>query len=916
MRASEIMPTSPNRRAYVLTALGLFVVYAVTLAPGITTGDSGDLATAAIELGVAHPTGYPLFTMLAHLASLVPLPGEPIVRIECLNALFGVAAAMLVALTVRRLALSLLAPLPEWAADYGGLLAGALLALAPVLWDQVRIPEVYALHAVLVCWALFELVRFEQLRSPASLYRVAIPLALGGAHHVTIVYMLVATALYVGIRKPSAMISWVVAPLWPVVRRGRGRERPAWLDSWWVVPAGLLTGALGLSFYAYFWWAAEHTAALPWGGTTNLERIVRHASGRQYRRYMAGAENPGLLRRLVALPQWFDRQLMIGTVFPVALGLGVLVRRAWPLALSFVVYALLNIGHGLQYKVSDYANYYLPAVCVLGLFAGLGFALCGKWLVAARAKSERGPGLVFAGLCATLSLIYAYYWIFASERLSPALRESAWGWLGLVALVLTTGAVVAHALLGRSSRRATLHLRLCLVAIVAAYLPTWAVRLHARADPNYKSQVAYAEEVTRDVPPGAIYLTGGDSYAFPLWYYQHVLGVGREALLVNIHMLRSSWYLDYLRKRNPRGCDLYGDMDPGAYATACGQYQARLDRNESSWFKLGAKKRRGNTSRPRSEPHNYVIIDGGQLECQDPEYRADNKNACLCWDTNDTWRAWDEECVWVAELGGVVRRSQREIDAHRLIANHIDERPVYERNVATRWLGASKNPREWDGPAYNRMSARYALVNRGRINQVVYRRDIEDQDVCGSRELVRAKQPTLSPPRAMSLPISKRPRYEPNEVPLLIRWSVLQDAARDHGHEPRRGFAMHESIWLSLWWFERWYYAHEADKHRGAPVRHGVRVCVFDPDGHRTHTQALVTRGQLSQVELPSEARTRPGTYTVQACTVGELGGELGEDAQEVPESRPCERTILEYEFVLGPAATRAAIELSGWRPS
>src|SRR5688500_577949 len=52
-------------------------VYAYTLAPGITWAndgaDSGDLVAATATLGVAHPTGYPAYLLLARLFQLIPI---------------------------------------------------------------------------------------------------------------------------------------------------------------------------------------------------------------------------------------------------------------------------------------------------------------------------------------------------------------------------------------------------------------------------------------------------------------------------------------------------------------------------------------------------------------------------------------------------------------------------------------------------------------------------------------------------------------------------------------------------------------------------------------------------------------------------------------------------------------------------
>jgi len=54
------------RGGYLLLALVLLGCYLPTLAPGATFSDGPEIVTAIVNLGVIHPTGYPLFTMLAH----------------------------------------------------------------------------------------------------------------------------------------------------------------------------------------------------------------------------------------------------------------------------------------------------------------------------------------------------------------------------------------------------------------------------------------------------------------------------------------------------------------------------------------------------------------------------------------------------------------------------------------------------------------------------------------------------------------------------------------------------------------------------------------------------------------------------------------------------------------------------------
>ena len=70
------------------TGVAALAVYLFTLAPGLTFIDSGELATVTSVLGIAHPTGYPLFTLIGWVFAHFPAGSEPIVRLNAMAALF------------------------------------------------------------------------------------------------------------------------------------------------------------------------------------------------------------------------------------------------------------------------------------------------------------------------------------------------------------------------------------------------------------------------------------------------------------------------------------------------------------------------------------------------------------------------------------------------------------------------------------------------------------------------------------------------------------------------------------------------------------------------------------------------------------------------------------------------------------
>ena len=180
------MVTRPfSSRAELVCAGAVFlvalVVYSWTLAPTVTLTDSGELIVAAYGLGVAHPPGIPLWVMLAHLASLVPV-GNVAVRINFSSAVFAALACAMLTLVVAELLVTascFAAPRRRNKAarqgsniessNAGGLLmfapavgAGLLMAFSRTLWAYATITEVYALNALLVLLVFFLVVRWRR----------------------------------------------------------------------------------------------------------------------------------------------------------------------------------------------------------------------------------------------------------------------------------------------------------------------------------------------------------------------------------------------------------------------------------------------------------------------------------------------------------------------------------------------------------------------------------------------------------------------------------------------------------------------------------------------------------------------------------------------------------------------------------
>jgi len=185
------------------TGLGAAALYAATVAPDLTAGDSGELATAAAVWGLAHPPAYPLWTALAHLwvRLLAPAGFTPVAATNLLSAALTAAAIGLAAATLRRLAGDRLAALAA---------AAALAATGPV-WAGAVVTEVYALLLLLVVALAATLLAGPARGAGAG--RLCAAGALAGlavtAHQLALLPLLVALPWFVRAARTPRRLAWL-----------------------------------------------------------------------------------------------------------------------------------------------------------------------------------------------------------------------------------------------------------------------------------------------------------------------------------------------------------------------------------------------------------------------------------------------------------------------------------------------------------------------------------------------------------------------------------------------------------------------------------------------------------------------------------------------------------------------------------
>lgn len=147
-------PSIPNG-TYLISAIVwiiVFIVYTVTAFPSVSGGDSGELIITGCNLGLAHPPGYPLFTMLARFfINILPF-GMKAWRVNMCSVVCGSTAAGFLCATTHRLTQKL----------WPGIVCSFGFAFSHTVWLYSIQGEVFALNNMLCSIVIFLTVGYYQ----------------------------------------------------------------------------------------------------------------------------------------------------------------------------------------------------------------------------------------------------------------------------------------------------------------------------------------------------------------------------------------------------------------------------------------------------------------------------------------------------------------------------------------------------------------------------------------------------------------------------------------------------------------------------------------------------------------------------------------------------------------------------------
>ncbi|PKO19048.1 MAG: hypothetical protein CVU39_00420 [Chloroflexi bacterium HGW-Chloroflexi-10] len=370
----------------VLAALAGLALYIRTLAPGLLLGDSGEFQTLAYTLGMTHPTGYPLYILLARVFTLLPL-GDLAWRVNLFSAVLAAATLACVYLIVQLLVGRRLASLS----------AAFSLAVMPLFWFYAVIAELYIPASFLTALIVLFLLLWRQQERPWMLFVTGLLGGLSLAVHSTVA---------------------LAAPAIGVYLLTSGKIKKAWRPAL----AGALSG-LVLSLAAFFvidrmntpgtyYDATVRHALSAWKMTETdfespAERLEFLYTGRQFNALMFRDPQSVMPVHWNAYIEILQASAAPFTLAAIALGILMLFAMNWREALLFLLAGGLQTLFALNYAVDDFYVFFIPSFVFLALWAGVGLGrvLDGlQWLLI-RFLGDRRTVRAAAGLAGMIVLV-------------------------------------------------------------------------------------------------------------------------------------------------------------------------------------------------------------------------------------------------------------------------------------------------------------------------------------------------------------------------------------------------------------------------------------------------------------------------------------------------------------------------------
>jgi hypothetical protein len=345
---NTILQSSLWRSITLFTLSG--IIYVLTMMPDIGFTDSGELAAVAHTLGIAHPTGYPLYTIIAHVWSLIS-PFSTVYDLNLLAALMTAGSISLFSLILEEV-LSFTTCKKEHASIIS-FSVSLMFAFGSTVWSQATSLEVYSLQLLLFMLSIFFFIKAMKHGGMSNHLLIwGFLIGLSFTNHGTTILL------------APAMIAGYFSD-WKTGRFDFSSQKFRGLLP--LIP--LFLGALLVWLYLPI--RSAQNPIINWGEVyRNWDAFSYHAFGKQYQVWMfnegTAKENfPKYLSALIGMTSWI-------MLLPILYG----VRIAWKSNRSILLFSFLliigNLIYALNYGIHDIETYFISGFIGTFIFGAFG----------------------------------------------------------------------------------------------------------------------------------------------------------------------------------------------------------------------------------------------------------------------------------------------------------------------------------------------------------------------------------------------------------------------------------------------------------------------------------------------------------------------------------------------------------------
>lgn len=356
----------------VISVLFLSLIYFLTLAPGVVQIDSGELAAVASTLGIAHPTGYPLFTLIGFLFTKIFFFASKIYALNILSSFYTLGGFYFV-VKINQLLLNnstntkpvekkskkkIQTPsLDENSIWFISIISALTLSFTRTFWLQSTSVEVYSLHILLISASIYFFLKAYFLDNREGEFEKK-----NLKHWLLFGFIL-------GLSFTNHMTSILVLPAFAYLYFSKFGFNKISLKHILIL---LIPFFFALSLYLYLPISASHNPSINWGNPTNWERFKRHIMGWQYQSWIFSSTESAS-KQFKYFTSIFPIEFAYIGLILILIGLYQLIKTNKKLLTFLILLFVTTVLYSINYDINDIDSYFLLAFISSGLMMTFGF---------------------------------------------------------------------------------------------------------------------------------------------------------------------------------------------------------------------------------------------------------------------------------------------------------------------------------------------------------------------------------------------------------------------------------------------------------------------------------------------------------------------------------------------------------------